>query len=108
MVCMHVDLSRALDKAGMTVTLSRYGDRKFEGNEYEPLSKPAVASLQADVDEIGALFCATVARNRGIGAATVRAMQGATFQGAAGVAARLADVCQAPDQAFADLLAVLS
>jgi signal peptide peptidase SppA len=104
-VCMHVDWSRALDKAGMTVTLIRSGDRKFEGNEYEPLSKPALAALQADVDEISALFCATVARNRGIDAGAVRDLQGATFLGAGGVAIGLADACQAPDEAFADLLA---
>ncbi len=91
--------------AGTTVTL--IGDRKFEGNEYEPLSKAALTTLQADVEEIGGLFCATVARNRGIDAATVRDMQGVTFLGAAGVAARLADACEAPDEAFADLLARL-
>ena len=105
-VCMHVDLSRALDQAGLTVTLIRYGDRKFEGNEYEPLSKAALSELHAEVDEIGALFCATVARNRGIDAGAVRDMQGATFLGAAGVRLGLADACGAPDEAFDDLLAL--
>lgn len=104
-VCLHVDWSRAFDQAGLTVTLIRSGERKFEGNEYEPLSKPALAALQADVDEISALFCATVARNRGIDADAVRDLQGATFLGAGGVAIGLADACQAPDEAFADLLA---
>ena len=106
-VCLHVDWSRAFDKAGLTVTLIRSGERKFEGNEYEPLSKPALAALQSDIDEISALFFAAVARNRGIDAGAVRDLQGATFLGAAGVAIGLADACQAPDEAFADLLGQL-
>jgi signal peptide peptidase SppA len=104
-VCLHVDWSRAFDKAGLTVTLIRSGERKFQVNEYEPLSKPALAAVQSDVDEISALFCATVARNRGIDAGAVRDLQGGTFLGADGVAIGLADACQAPDEAFGDLLA---
>jgi signal peptide peptidase SppA len=104
-VCLHVDWSRALDTAGLTVTLIRSGERKLEVNEYEPLSKAALAALQADVDEIAALFCATVARNRGLDAGAVGDLQGATFLGDAGVAIGLADTCQAPDEGFADLLA---
>ena len=106
-VCLHVDWSRAFDKAGLTVTLIRSGERKFEGNEYEPLSNAALAALQADVDEISALFCATVARNRGLDAGAVRDLQGATFLGATGVAIGLADACQAPDAAFADMLTMV-
>ena len=65
-ICMHVDWSRALDGAGATVTLIRYGDRKAEGSEYEPLSLSAFAAIQADVNVMGELFVQTVARNRNL------------------------------------------
>ena len=106
-ICMHVDWSKAMGEAGLTVTMIRYGDRKAEANPYEPLAKAARDQLQADIDAVGELFIATVARNRGIAASTLRAMQAVTLQGEAGLAAGLADAVQAPDEAFAELLASL-
>ena len=106
-LCMHVDWSRALTEAGATVTLIRHGERKFEGNSYEPLSRSARASMQADVDATGALFVETVARNRGLPVAAVAGTEAATFLGAAGVALGLADVVEAPDEALRSLFADL-
>jgi len=103
-ICLHCDFSRALDKAGATVTLIRYGDRKAEGNEYEPLSRSARAGIQADVDMMGGLFAETVARNRGMSVAAVVKTQAATFMGAEGVSLGLADAVEAPDAAFRALL----
>jgi signal peptide peptidase SppA len=103
-ICMHVDLSRALSSEGLIVTLIRYGERKAEGNEFEPLSRSARASLQADVDMMGGLFAETVARNRGMSVAAVVKTQAATFMGAEGVSLGLADAVEAPDAAFRALL----
>jgi signal peptide peptidase SppA len=103
-ICMHVDWSRALDGAGATVTLIRYGDRKAEGNEYEPLSDAAHAAIQANVDTMGELFVRTVATNRNLTLAAVRVTQAATFMGQEAVTAGLADAVEAPDAAFQALL----
>jgi ClpP class serine protease len=106
-VCMHVDWSRALTEAGATVTMIRYGERKFEGNQYEPLSRSARTAIQADVDAAGKLFVETVARNRGLPVAAVANTEAATFLGPAGVALGLADAVEAPDEALRNLFADL-
>ncbi|WP_236074823.1 S49 family peptidase [Paraburkholderia nemoris] len=82
MIIAHVDWSKALTDAGLTVTLITYGERKADGNEFQPLADEAYARIKADVDAVGELFVATVARNRGLSAAKVRGTQGTTFLGA--------------------------
>lgn len=69
---VHEDFSRALDQAGVTVTLVSAGEHKTDGNPYEPLSEPARADLQARVDEVYAQFVADVAAGRGVSVQTVR------------------------------------
>ena len=103
-ICMHLDQSRAIDKAGFAVTIIKYGDRKADGNQFMPLSKEALERFQADVDEMGELFVATVARNRGLSVSVVRNTQATTFLGAAGVEIGFADAVMAPDEAFQSLL----
>ncbi|WP_342705151.1 S49 family peptidase [Burkholderia arboris] len=106
-ICMHLDQSKAIDKAGLTVTIIKYGDRKADGNQFSPLSKEALERFQADVDEMGELFVTTVARNRNLSADVVRKTQATTFLGAAGVEIGFADAVMAPDEAFRSLLAEL-
>jgi len=106
-ICLHVDFSKALSGAGVAVTLIRDGERKAEGNEYEPLSDAARAQIQADISAVTTLFIDTVARNRGVPPARLRALQGATLQGGQAVDAGLADAVAAPDAAFAELAAQL-
>jgi ClpP class serine protease len=106
-IAMHIDMSRALSKAGFAVTLIQYGSRKADFSETMPLSKEALARAQADVDALGQMFDNLVARNRGIPAAKVKSYQAATFMGAKGVAAKLADAVMAPDEAMRALIASL-
>lgn len=106
-ICLHADFSKALKNAGVVVTLIQYGARKAEGNELQPLTDEAQQNLQADVDAMGQLFVATVARNRKISAAKVRGTEAATFLGADGVRVGFADAVMAPDEAFAALQAEL-
>lgn len=106
-IYMHVDMSKALQQNGVKVTLVRYGERKAEGNEVEPLTKDVLARIQADVDETGELFVETVARNRGMSTDAVRATQADTFLGAAGVKVGFADEVMSPAEAFNSLLAEL-
>jgi capsid assembly protease len=106
-ICAHVDFSKMLSAAGIEVTLITYGDRKADGNEFNPLSKAALARFQADVDTMGDLFVATAARNRKLSTAKVRDTQASTYMGAAGVDVGFADAVMAPDEAFRSLLAEL-
>lgn len=103
-ICMHVDMSQALTRAGIDVTLIHYGALKADGNEFSPLSKSTLARFQADVDAMGEIFVKTVARNRGLKTAAVRDTEAGTFLGAAGVEIGFADAVMAPDEAFASLL----
>lgn len=106
-ICAHVDFSRALDAAGITVELIQYGAFKADGNEYTPLTKAARARMQADVNTMGDLFVETTARNLNLSPADVKATQAATYMGAAGAAVGFAHAVMAPDEAFRSLLAEL-
>lgn len=106
-ILMHVDLSKALSQAGVTVTVVRYGAQKAEGNEVEPLSEGVLARIQADVDVTGEMFVELVARNRRMSANAVRTTEAATFLGADGVKVGFADDVMSPAEAFNSLLAEL-
>lgn len=103
-IAMHVDWSAALTDSGIKVTFITYGDRKADGHPEIPLSKEALDRFQSDIDSMGELFVDTVARNRNIAPSKVRDTQAATFLGAEGVLAGLADEVMAPDAAFLALL----
>lgn len=107
-IAMHTDLSRACEKQGVTVTLITHGARKADGSPYAPLEGAALAGIQAEIDTMGALFCATVAACRGTTPEAIEAMQARTFLGAEAVAAGLADAVMAPDAALAALIASLN
>jgi ClpP class serine protease len=106
-ICMHVDLSKAIGKAGLKVTFitNEGADRKTDGHSEIPLSKEALEAFQSEIDEMGGLFQDTVGRNRGVPASKIRDMKAGTFMGARGVTAGLADAVMAPDAAFAAFLA---
>lgn len=103
-ICMHVDMSKALGKAGVNVTLIQYGARKADGSDLAPLSNPALKRFQADVNRMGDIFVATVARNRRLEAADVRATEAATYLGMNSLGPGFADAIMAPDEAFRELL----
>ena len=106
-ICMHVDMSKALSASGVAVTIIHYGDKKADGSEVRPLSPDALAAIQADVDKMGELFVKTVARNRSLPVSQVRNTQAGTFLGAAGVDVGFADAVMSPEAAFKSLLAEL-
>lgn len=106
-IAMIVEMSKALTEAGIAVHLIRYGDRKAEGNWVEPLSDDARARFQAQVNECGELFIATVARNRGLDPKAIRALQAGTFLGPESVRLGLVDAVASPDEAYRALVASL-
>lgn len=106
-VAMHVDWSQALAREGFAVTFIQYGARKTDGASEKPLSDEARQRAQKDVDAMGELFVATVARNRGLAAETIRATEAGIYLGADAVAQGLADVVLPPDAAFRELVSSL-
>jgi signal peptide peptidase SppA len=106
-IAMHVDWSQALTNAGLKVTFITFGDRKADGAAELPLSPEALARFQADMDTMGELFVSTVARNRSLDPAKVRATQASTYLGTTGVEMGLADAVMAPDAAFRALVETL-
>jgi signal peptide peptidase SppA len=106
-IVLHADMTKALSKEGIKVTLIRYGELKAEGSPYEKLSAGARERVQTDVDQIGEMFVEMVARNRSMTTAAVRDTQAGLYFGAAGVAIGFADAVMAPDAAFSALLASL-
>lgn len=89
----HKDISEALAKEGIKITLIKSEKFKTEGNPFEPLSDEAAARLQARVDDAGLTFRKDVGRGRGITAAQVRAQYGAglSFSATDALAAGLID-----------------
>lgn len=99
-VAMHFDVSEALTKFGVNVSLIHYGDRKTDMSPFKPLGEEAKERLQNDVNEIGELFVETVARNRNIDKGRIRSTEAGIYMGARGVDQGLADLVQSPQAAF--------
>lgn len=106
-IYMHVSFEDALKKAGIEVTLITKGDLKGQGSDMKNLSPDAFKRMKADVEAVGDLFDATVARNRGMKPKQVWQTQAGTFLGPEGVEAGFADAVMSPDTAFRALLAEL-
>ena len=63
-ISVHLDESKANEKAGLKYTVLRAGARKAEHNHLEPLTEKGRESLQANLDRLHALFISEVAENR--------------------------------------------
>lgn len=68
----HQDISKALELAGVKVSLISAGKFKTEGSPFEPLGEEARTSTQAAVDEYYGMFTNAVAKGRGVPVASVR------------------------------------
>lgn len=68
----HEDASRALDQAGVTISLISAGKYKTESSPYGPLGEEARAAIQARVNEYYDMFVKAVALGRGVKAQDVR------------------------------------
>ena len=68
----HEDYSKAMEAAGVKVTLVSAGKFKTEGAPYEPLGADARAHMQEMVDAYYASFTRAVARGRGVAVGAVR------------------------------------
>lgn len=99
-IMLHLDLSKYLAGAGVTPTIIQYGAKKSDGTDVRPLDKGARTRFQADIDTMGELFVATVARNRKMNSAAVKKTEAGTYLGAAGVGIGFADDVMSPLEAI--------
>jgi signal peptide peptidase SppA len=68
----HQDFSKALEDAGVNVTLISAGQFKVEGNPYQPLGPDAQKFMQSRVDDYYSTFTRAVARGRKVSVEQVR------------------------------------
>lgn len=97
---VHIDESAAEEQAGLKYTEIYSGARKIDGTPHAPLTDEARAVYQKIVDQTQELFTETVARNRGLKPADVRAQQAAIYIGKEAVAAGMADAVLSWDAAW--------
>ena len=90
-IALYKDVSQLLEKQGIKVEIVHAGAHKADMTGLTPLSVPARARLQKQVDETYSLFVGTVARNRGITEDAVRQTEALTFRGQRAVEIGLAD-----------------
>lgn len=86
-----VDLTRALDKDGIEVTMVRAGERKARGGPYEKADKATIAKLFDWVEATRGQFAALVAENRNVPAADVLVQEGDWFHGDEAIDRKLVD-----------------
>ena len=107
-ICGHVDTSKALEIAGVKVTLIYAGTHKADGNEYEALPEAVRAEFQAEIDALYGQFVDLAASGRGIAAATIRSTQSRQYLAAEAVKLKLCDAVQSPTDALAELVELVS
>lgn len=69
---IHMEESKAIEEAGIGVTITRAGKYKSDGNPFEPLSDSAKEHIEKRVSEAYNMFVRDVAKGRGVKAADVR------------------------------------
>lgn len=90
-IATHVDMSRAEDAAGVTVTHVYSGARKADFSPHKPLAPEALQTLQESVVGMYDMFVEAVARNRGLDPGDVRATEAGLYEGKKAIKAGLAD-----------------
>lgn len=92
-ITTHFDVTKNLEKEGVTPTVIRAGDKKALGGPYEELSKEARAEIQGQLDHLHDVFIGKVADHRGMSFGDVKKnlADGSTFIGEQAVSIGLAD-----------------
>ena len=78
-VLMHLDMSGALQQAGLRPTFIFAGARKVDGNPYEALPKDVQSRLQTMVNKFYGSFVSTVAQGTGLSEDAIRATEAELF-----------------------------
>lgn len=109
-IIVHLDMSAAAEKAGVTVTMIRSGEQKGGGHPLTPLSDDARRKMQARVDQARDQFAAAVGRYRGrrFDKAKALATEAEIFTGPDALRLGLVDAVGAPNDAFAAFRAAVA
>ena len=107
-VMVHVDMSRALEEEGLTVTLIHAGAHKVDGNPFAPLPDGVRDEFQAELAEVHTLFAGTVARNRGLSVEAVLGTEARVYMGSDAVEAGLVDAVASEDEVVKEFAALLA
>lgn len=108
-ITLHVDTSRALDKAGLTVTTLHAGARKADGSPFAPLPPEVAERVRADLEAVRQEMAAFIGQRRPrLGRDGALATEAQVYMGGAAVTAGIADAVAHPAEAFAAFLAAAS
>ena len=102
---MHVDLSKALEKFGVSISLIHAGAHKVDGNPFSPLPDNVRADMQTRLDGMWQKFISVVAINRGMSEQAVRDTQARVYQADEAVKIGLVDAVMSPQDAIASFRA---
>ena len=102
---LHRDLSGALEKEGVNVTVISEGPFKTEGSPFGPLTEEAEAAIQERVSDMYDMFVADVAAGRGVSIDAVRGGfgQGRLVNASRALAAGMVDAVEPFDAVLARL-----
>ncbi len=87
----HVDVSRWLEEAGITVTPLYSGAAKADFHDARPLAEDARVRIQDELDQLRSTFASSVAQARGLAVDAVMATEARVFVGDAARDAGLVD-----------------
>lgn len=104
-VTMHVDMSKALEKYGVTISMIHAGEHKVDGHPFAPLPDGVRSDMQARLDSMWSSFIGVVAENRGMSEAAVRDTQARVYQANDAVRIGLVDAVMSPQDAIASFRA---
>ncbi len=90
-ITAYIEMSQALENAGIKINLIYAGDRKADGHPSQPLSDEARERIQTRVNRSYEIFVSTVARNRGLSEEAVRATEADFYTSQEAVQNGLAD-----------------
>lgn len=102
-VMRHIDMSKMAEQDGVSVTYIYAGDKKIDGNPFQPLPDTVKSEFQNQIDKLYSLFVSTIATNRGMDTETIRAQQAGIYTGQDAIDAGLADRLATPDDMLADM-----
>ncbi len=102
---VHKEMSKYLEKEGITATVMRAGKYKAMGNSYEVLTDTAREQIQGQLDQMYQMFVEHVADARGVtySVADSKMAQGRMFIGQSAVDAGLVDAVTSFDAFMGDI-----
>lgn len=78
-VTAHMNVAKAMEKAGYEITFIHAGEHKVDGNPYEALPAKVKARIQKRIDSMYNIFVSTTARNLGVEESVVRGTEALTY-----------------------------